>query len=72
LVGVSCGLMGRFVVVRRMGMVGDGISDTVLVGIVGGFVVRGSVEGICMFMGGGGTGVLTGLLVEVVDRKGVE
>lgn len=39
LVGVSCGLIGTFLVLRSMAMLTDAISHTVLLGIVGAFLV---------------------------------
>lgn len=51
LVGVSRGLIGIFLVLRSMAMLADAISHTVLLGIVGAFLVTGSLDGISMFIG---------------------
>lgn len=51
LVGVSRGLIGTFLVLRSMAMLADAISHTVLLGIVGAFLVTGSLDGISMFIG---------------------
>ena len=39
LVGVACGLIGCFLILRRMALVGDAISHTVLLGLVLAFLV---------------------------------
>jgi len=42
LVAVTCGLLGSYLVLRKMAMVGDAISHAVLPGIVLAFLVSGS------------------------------
>ena len=37
-VGICCGLLGCFVVVRRVALVGDAISHAVFPGVVAGFI----------------------------------
>ena len=39
-VGVSCGLLGSFVVVRRVALVGDALSHAVFPGVVAGFMIN--------------------------------
>ena len=41
--GVSCGLLGSFIVVRRMALFGDTLSHAVLPGIMFGFLATGIV-----------------------------
>ncbi|MCY7748783.1 manganese ABC transporter permease MntD [Bacillus inaquosorum] len=72
LVGVSCGLIGTFLVLRRMAMLADAISHTVLLGIVGAFLVTGSLDGIPMFIGAAVSGLLTAFLVQLLHSKGVQ
>ncbi|MGG5773150.1 manganese ABC transporter permease MntD [Bacillus subtilis] len=72
LVGVSCGLIGTFLVLRSMAMLADAISHTVLLGIVGAFLVTGSLDGISMFIGAAATGLLTAFLVQLLHSKGVQ
>lgn len=59
LVGVSCALIGTFLVLRNMAMLADAISHTVLLGIVGAFLVTGALNGIPMFIGAAASGLLT-------------
>jgi len=42
LVGISCSLVGCFLVLRRLAMMGDAISHTVLFGVVVGFILTSS------------------------------
>ena len=39
LVGLSCGLIGVFLILRKMAMMADAISHTVLLGIVSAYLV---------------------------------
>ncbi|MEC1658358.1 metal ABC transporter permease [Bacillus mojavensis] len=72
LVGVSCALIGTFLVLRRMAMLADAISHTVLLGIVGAFLVTKSLDGIPMFIGAAVSGLLTAFLVQLFHSKGVQ
>ncbi|WP_339233962.1 metal ABC transporter permease [Bacillus sp. FSL K6-1012] len=72
LVGVSCALIGTFLVLRRMAMLADAISHTVLLGIVGAFLVTNSLDGISMFIGAAVSGLLTAFLVQLLHSKGVQ
>lgn len=72
LVGVSCALIGTFLVLRRMAMLADAISHTVLLGIVSAFLVTGSLDGIPMFIGAAVSGLLTAFLVQLLHSKGVQ
>ncbi|QPZ40516.1 metal ABC transporter permease [Bacillus halotolerans] len=72
LVGVSCALIGTFLVLRRMAMLADAISHTVLLGIVGAFLVTKTLDGIPMFIGAAVSGLLTAFLVQLLHSKGVQ
>lgn len=69
LVAVTCGLLGCFLVLRRMSMVGDAISHAVLPGIVIAFLLSGSRETLPMLLGAGGTGLLATFLIEYFHRR---
>lgn len=51
LMGVSCGVLGGFVVVRRMALVGDALSHAVLPGVALGFLWNMSKDPIAIFVG---------------------
>ncbi len=70
LVGVSCALVGSFLVLRRLAMLGDAISHSVLLGIVLAFMLTASRNTIPMLIGAGAVGVLTAFLTDILTRQG--
>ena len=70
LVAISCGLLGCFLILRRMAMVGDAISHAVLPGIVIAFLLSGTRESGTMLLGAGIIGVFTTFMIEFFHRKG--
>ncbi|MBD3273683.1 MAG: iron ABC transporter, partial [Candidatus Marinimicrobia bacterium] len=69
LVGASCALLGAFLVLRKMSMLGDAISHAVLPGIAIAYLLSGSRSIIPMFLGAASFGLLTAVLVETFHRK---
>ncbi|MGD8845284.1 MAG: iron chelate uptake ABC transporter family permease subunit [Desulfobacteraceae bacterium] len=65
---VSCALLGNYLVLRRMSMMGDAISHAVLPGLAIAFLVSGSRESLPMLIGAILIGVLTTLFIQVIDR----
>lgn len=70
LVAVSCGILGCYLILRKMAMVGDAISHAVLPGIVIAFLISGSRDSFIMLIGAGLIGVFTTFLIEFFHRKG--
>ncbi len=70
LAGVACALVGTFLLLRQMSMMGDAISHAVLPGLAIGFLVSGTRGGVAMWVGAVLAGVLTALLTEVISRWG--
>ncbi|MBT3270581.1 iron ABC transporter [Candidatus Poribacteria bacterium] len=68
LVAVSCGLIGCFLVLRGMSLIGDAISHAVLPGIALAFLLSGSRASLPMFVGAAIFGVLTAVLIEAVYK----
>jgi manganese/zinc/iron transport system permease protein len=64
MVAASCALVGSFLVLRRMSLLGDAISHSVLPGIVIAFLMTGSRAPLPMIVGAGLLGVITVFLVE--------
>nr|WP_289039249.1 metal ABC transporter permease [uncultured Allobacillus sp.] len=64
LVGLSCGLVGVFLILRKTAMMADAISHTVLLGIVIAFLVTREVSGSAMLVGGILAGLVTAFLVQ--------
>ncbi|MDQ3392615.1 MAG: metal ABC transporter permease [Bacteroidota bacterium] len=69
LVAISCGLLGCYLILRRMAMVGDAISHAVLPGIVIAFLASGSRDSIIMLIGAGILGIFTTFLIEFFHTK---
>lgn len=69
LVAMSCGLLGCFLVLRRMSMVGDAISHAVLPGIVIAFLLSGSRDTGFMLIGAAATGMLATMLITYFHRR---
>lgn len=69
LVAWACGLVGCFLILRRMAMVGDAISHTVLPGLVIAFLIAGTRSGWVMFVGAIIAGLVTIWLIEVVHGR---
>lgn len=70
LVAISCAILGCFLVLRKMAMVGDAISHAVLPGIVVAFLIVERFDSIFMLIGAAILGVLTTLLIEFLHRQG--
>ncbi len=69
LVAVSAGLLGCFLVLRKMSMLGDAISHSVLPGIVIAVLLSGSRDPLTMVIGAGILGLLTTFLIEFFQKK---
>ena len=69
LVSASCSLLGCFLILRRMAMVGDAISHAVLPGIVVAFLITGSRDSSAMLIGAVVIGLLTTFLIEFFHKK---
>lgn len=72
LVGISCGMIGCFLILRRMAMLADAISHTVLLGIVGAYLVSHTLSGVNMLIGALIVGLLTAFFVQLLDSSGVQ
>jgi manganese/zinc/iron transport system permease protein len=70
MVAAACALPGCFLVLRRMALVSDAISHTVLLGIVLGFMLVGDLHSPVLLIGAAAVGVLTVFLIEALLRTG--
>src|SRR5687768_12791488 len=68
LLGISCGLLGSFIVVRRMALVGDALSHAVLPGVALGFLWNLSKDPVAIFVGATVAGLLGTLVVNWITR----
>mgnify|MGYP000041119939 CR=1 FL=1 len=69
LVSLSCALLGCYLILRKMAMVGDAISHAVLPGIVVAFLISGSRDSGTMLVGAGLIGIVTTFLIEFLHKK---
>ncbi|MGX1264026.1 manganese/zinc/iron transport system permease protein [Rossellomorea marisflavi] len=72
LVGVTCGMMGCFLILRKMAMLADAISHTVLLGLVLAFLISQSLNGGIMLVGAAVAGLFTTYLIQVLNAKGIQ
>ena len=70
LCAMACALLGNFLVLRQMSMMGDAISHAVLPGLAAAFLITGSRASFAMFLGAAIVGVLTALFVQWVHSFG--
>lgn len=64
----ACGVVGVFIILRRMALMGDAISHSLLPGIVLAFLITASRATLPMFAGAVVVGILTVIAVETIHR----
>ena len=69
LIAMTCGLVGTFVILRRMALVGDAISHSLLPGIAAAFLITQSRATLPMVVGAIFAGVLTVALIEAIRNS---
>ncbi|MFO1444697.1 metal ABC transporter permease [Bacillus sp. Bva_UNVM-123] len=72
LAGITCGITGCFLILRKLSMLADAISHTVLLGIVLAFIISQSMSGVYMLIGAAAVGLLTAFLVQVFHSSGIQ
>lgn len=72
LVASACSIVGCFLVLRKMSMIGDAISHAVLPGIVVAFLFSGSRDTVFMLTGAIIFGLLTVYLISLFQNSGVQ
>lgn len=68
LVGVTCGILGCFIVLRNMALIGDAISHSILPGVVIGYVIAG-YSLLAFFAGAVAAGFVTAVLITWLQRN---
>lgn len=66
----ACAILGCYLVLRRLSLLGDAISHAILPGIAFGYLVSGSRDALPIFAGALAVGVLTAVLTETLSRFG--
>ncbi|MDE0766917.1 MAG: metal ABC transporter permease [Opitutaceae bacterium] len=69
LVSGTCGLVGCFVILRRMALVGDAISHSLLPGITIAFLLTNSRDTLPMMLGAIAAGITTVVLIEAIRHS---
>jgi ABC-type Mn2+/Zn2+ transport system permease subunit/Mn-dependent DtxR family transcriptional regulator len=68
LLGITCGLLGSFIVVRKMALVGDALSHAVLPGVALGFLWNMSKDPLTIFIGATAAGLLGTATVAAIKQ----
>ncbi len=68
LLGLSCGLLGSFIVVRKMALMGDALSHAVLPGVAAGFLWNTSKDPVAILIGATIAGMLGTATVNAITR----
>ena len=66
--GATCALVGSFLVLKKVSMMGDAISHAVLPGLAVAFMITGAHSGFAMLIGATLVGVLAAVLVHVIHH----
>ncbi|MEX2588054.1 MAG: metal ABC transporter permease [Actinomycetota bacterium] len=69
MVAAACALPGTFLVLRKLSMMSDAITHTVLLGIVIGFFAVGSLSSPLLIAGATAVGLLTVYMVDLLKRS---
>ncbi|WP_018753816.1 metal ABC transporter permease [Paenibacillus sanguinis] len=72
LVAATCGILGCFLVLRKMAMVGDAISHSVLPGIAIAFLISSSRDSMLMLLGAAVLGLITVFLIQLLQNSGLQ
>ncbi|MBL55600.1 MAG: iron ABC transporter [Flavobacteriales bacterium] len=70
IIGINSSLLGSFLVLRKMSLIGDALSHAVLPGIVIAFMISGEINSFWMLLGASGFGIIAILLIEWLNRIG--
>ena len=68
LLGITCGLLGSFIVVRKMALVGDALSHAVLPGVALGFLWSQTKDPVAIFVGATIAGLLGTAVVSLIKQ----
>lgn len=70
-VAIACAIPGVFLVLRKMALISDAISHSILPGIVLGFFITHDLNSPLLILMAAVTGVITVVLVEAIQRTGL-
>jgi manganese/zinc/iron transport system permease protein len=67
---IACALVGNFLVLRRQSLIGDAVAHVALPGIVGAFLITGTIAAGPMLVGAAVAAIVAVLLIELIRRIG--
>jgi manganese/zinc/iron transport system permease protein len=70
-VAIACAIPGVFLVLRKMALISDAISHSILPGIVAGFFITQDLNSPLLILLAALTGVITVVLVEAIQKTGL-
>ena len=70
LCAATCALVGCFLLLRRMSLLGDALSHSVLAGVAGVFLLTGRIDPVPMFLGALVAGIVTAVATQFIHRTG--
>ncbi len=70
LCATACALVGCFLLLRKMSLLGDALSPSVLAGVAAAWMVTRTIDPIPMFLGALAAGVITALATQFIHRTG--
>lgn len=70
IIAINSSLLGSFLVLKRMSLIGDALSHAVLPGIVIAFLISGEINSFWMLLGASGFGIIAILLIDWLNRVG--
>ncbi len=69
-IAASSALVGTYLILRKMTMLANSLSHTILIGIVGAFIMmQGESDLQTMLMAAAGMGIVTSILTEILTKK---
>jgi len=71
IVAIACAIPGTFLVLRKMAMISDAISHSILPGIVVGFFITQDLNSPLLIVLAAVTGIITVILVEYIQKTGL-
>ncbi len=71
LVAIACAIPGTFLVLRKMAMISDAISHSILPGIVLGFFISNDLNSPLLILFAALTGIITVVIVEYIQKTGL-
>ena len=71
LVAIACAIPGTFLVLRKMALISDAISHSILPGLVLGFFITHDLNSPLLILLGALSGILTVILVEYIQKTGL-